>query len=397
MKIAIVTWGISHFEVPLFRLLGAHPDIDLRVYYLLDPDRNKSFDQDYQQGISWGEDMLGGYNSERCLDCLEVFRRVQAWPASAVMMNGYSWPGALRFMLSCRMAGIPLVFRGTLNHYRDPRLSLLQRLRRPVRAPVFHLFDSLQYGGTYSGRVLRRALVPRARLFFAPYGVDTHFFLSESRRAEIEGIRDTLRFQWGWREAFPIILFIAQINWFKGPDIALEVFRRFHLDNKDSRLVVVGNGTMLENLRETSREMGLEDVVRFEGFCPSKQTVAYYTTADVALFTSRYETWARAVNEAMLCARPCIINRRIPAAGGLVDEGANGYVVDGRTVEDYCRALRQFSSLPAEERVAMGALARAKAKDYSYENHLSSIVESLRYAVSSRRARTRSPETPKPA
>jgi len=156
LKLVVVTWGISHFEVPLFRLLAAHPDIDLKVYYFLDPDENKVFDQSYQQGIDWGENMLGGYHSERVRDCMEAFRRVEEWQADAVMIYGYSWPGALRFLLKCRMARIPLVFRGTLNYYKDPRFSLLQRLRRPFRAPVFHLFDSLQYGGTYSQRVLRR-------------------------------------------------------------------------------------------------------------------------------------------------------------------------------------------------------------------------------------------------
>jgi glycosyltransferase involved in cell wall biosynthesis len=88
----------------------------------------------------------------------------------------------------------------------------------------------------------------------------------------------------------------------------------------------------------------------------------------------------------MLLGRPCVVNRKIPAAGGLVDDGINGYVVDGRTVEDYCRALRDFSTLSVESRVAMGEAARSRAMDYSYEKHLTSIVASLRYASSRRRA-----------
>jgi glycosyltransferase involved in cell wall biosynthesis len=388
LRVAVVTQDISHFEVPLFRLLASRPDIDLRVFYLRSPHDNRAFDESYQQGIDWGEDMLAGYPSQRCGDSRDALDSVRAWRADAAMVYGYAWPGALGFLLKCRTYGTPLVFRGTLNHYKDPRLSLGQRFRRPIRGLVFHLFDALQYGGAYSLRVLRRSLVPRRKLFFAPYGVDTPFFLAEARREEDEGAGRRLRSEWGWADAFPVILYIGQLSWFKGPDIALEVFLRYHAENPNSKLLVVGNGRMLDGLRKTAAERGLETAVRFQGYCPSKQTVNLYRAADVALFTSRYETWGRSVNEAMLCARPCIINRVLPAAGGLVRDGANGYVVSGKAVEDYCRALREYASSSGDKRSALGRAARSAAEAYSYENHLGSIVESLRYAALRRRSTT---------
>ncbi len=384
IRLAIVTLGISHFEVPLFRLIATEKGVDLKVYYVLSPHGNVEFDQDYNQGISWGEDMLSGYASEQCEDPREIFSKLIASPPQVVMMYGYNWPGALSLIFKCKKNGFPMILRGTFNYYRDPRNTFLQGLRRYLRPPIFHLFDALHYGGTYSRAIFRRAMVPAERLFFVPYSVDSPYFVTRSDQLEVNGRGDALLNELGWSDCFPIILYIGQLSWFKGPDIAIHVFEKYREINPSARLLVVGNGVRMDEMRQLASTLIKDRAIHFASFVPSKQTPKYYLASDIVLFTSRYETWARSVNEAMLCKRPCIVNKVIPSSGGLVEHGVNGYVTDGADTQGYCRALDEFVSLDPANRINMGEIARKTAIQFSYEANMDAALKSIDYAVSRR-------------
>jgi len=382
VRLAIATWGISHFEVPMFRLLAESPNVDLHVFYLLDPGRNREYDPDYAQGIEWGEAMLTGFSSTLLEDPRMLRATIRAWRPDAVMVYGYGWPGALRMIAEFRARRIPLIFRGTLNTYVDPRRGVLSRLTRRVRPAVFHCFRTLHYGGTYSLRVLRSAGIPESRLFFVPYSVDTPYF-AEKADSRGEGARKGFLQDRGWPADARVVLFIGQLSWFKGPDIAMEAFRLWSERDPRGRLVIVGSGAEAESLRDAAATLPAPDRVHFAGFCPSKQTTDYYLLSDVVLFTSRYETWARAVNEAMLCRRPCIVNIRIPASGGLVDDKLTGLVITGDGPAEYCGALEHFFGLSPLERLQIGEAARVRAMTFSYEAHLPELLDST-YAAAGR-------------
>jgi len=305
------------------------------------------------------------------------------WSPDVAMMYGYHWPGALSLIFKCKRHGIPLIFRGTLNYHRDPRNTFFQSLRRPLRWPLFHMFDALHYGGDYSQEVLRRALVPSKRLFFVPYSVDTPYFVEAADQPAMEDKSRKILHALGWKDCFPIILFIGQLSWFKGPDIAARVFQQYYEGNRKARMLVVGNGLKMDETKSILDPLLDQGLVHFAGFVPSKQTVPYYLASDIVLFTSRYETWARSVNEAMLCKRPCIVNKIIPSAGGLVDDGITGYVVESN-VADYCNAIRRFSLLSLSGRNKLGDNARNSAEAFSYESNMESIIACIRYAVTNK-------------
>lgn len=383
IRLAVVTWSISHFEVPLYRILNHQENICVRVYYVISPEKNQTFDPSYQQGINWGEDMLGGYSSEQCKDWRDMLHKVRKWAADAVLIYGYSWPGALKFATVSRFLKIPLIFRGTLNYYLDPlRNKFAARLTRMLRPTVLGMYDAYHYGGSYSKKVLRKAGIPRDKLFFIPFSVGSPHFLTSQARLTKSGARERIRKELGWSNAYPVILFIGQLNWFKGPDIAIEVFRKFFSECPNARLIVLGNGTMMGKLQEMAGRYFRPNVVFFGGFCPSKETAKFYISSDIVLFTSRYETWARSINEAMLCGRPCIVNKVIPASGGLIENRVNGFVVQENKVDEYLTVLRDFVKLKREEKQRMSEMARKAAWSMSYEEHVTDLRQSIEYAAS---------------
>jgi glycosyltransferase involved in cell wall biosynthesis len=381
LKMAVCTQSISHFEVPMYRLGNALPGLEIRVFHLDPVEGAGRLDADYGQVIHWGVDTLAGYEAEQCASPGHMRARVRAWGADVVLMYGYSWAGAPTAILLRWLRGEPQIHRGTLNYHHDPRARLRSRFMRPLGRWLLSRFDAHHYGGSYSRKVLLDAGAKPESLFFVPYSVDSEFFSQAADvPAELEAARD-VRNRAGWGVDDRVLLFIAQHNWVKGPDIVMEVFRQYQELDGTARLLVVGSGSESDEMKTHAVRHGLKEHVHFTGFVPSHGTVPYYLASDMVLCTSRYETWARMVNEAMLCRKPCVINHIVPAAGGLVDDGMNGFVVQGLEPELYVEAISRYFAMGKEQQLRMGESARVAAQRFSYEANIEGVLDAARYAV----------------
>lgn len=379
LRLAVLTLAISHFEVPLFRLCARVEGLQFKVFYIL-PVKAQSFDTEYVQEIDWGDDLLAGYDSVQVSGPEELDRATRGWGADVVLVYGYGWPGAPRIILRNWWRGRAQVHRGTLNYYLDPRRPIKGRLMRSLGRMLLRLFHAHHYGGDYSRKVLLDAGAKEEALFFVPYSVDTPHFLAATEHPDQQGAALAIRETQGWSPDDHVILFIAQHNWFKGPDIAIEVFRQVAQADPAARLLVVGSGRMTAAMKAYAQQHLNRKVIHFAGFVPSAETVAYYLASDLVICTSRYETWARMVNEAMLCRRPCLVSRVVPAAGGLIVDGDNGYVVEVPEASQFVPVIKRHFTLPQEVRQRMGDTAREKAQAFAYEPHIDSVVAAARYA-----------------
>jgi len=383
LRLAVFTESVSHFEVPLFRLCARHKDLTFKVFYVQKADGQR-FDAEYAGRIDWGDDLLAGYDAAQVADTEALYPSARAWGADVVLMYGYGWPGALKIIVRNWWRGRAQVHRGTLNYFLDPRRPLKGRLMRPFRSFVLRMFDAHHYGGDYSRKVLMDAGAKESSLFFVPYSVDTEHFLAASESPEAQKAALALRGDQGWADDGHVILFIAQHNWIKGPDIAMETFHRIAQADPRARLLVVGSGRMTDAMKATAHRCFEPGRIHFAGFVPSMQAVPYYLASDVVLCSSRYETWARMVNEAMLCRRPCVVSRVVAAAGGLIDDGINGYVVTRPEAGLFAEAIAKHFALPAMERQQMGEAARRQAQTFAYEPNMDNVVAAARYAFERR-------------
>lgn len=381
IRLAILTLGISHFEVPLFRLCAQDKRMLIKVFYI-QPIKTNRFDIDYSQIIDWGVDLLAGYDSLQASSSRELVRAAQEWGCDVVMLYGYGWPDAPQIILRNWWKGQAQVHRGTLNYYLDPRRPIKGRFLRPLGRIMLRLFDAHHYGGDYSRKVLLSAGVNENELFFVPYSVDTPHFLAASEQREQIVAASAIRQHQGWHPDDNVILFIAQHNWFKGPDIAMNVFRQMAQIDPKARFLVVGSGSMTETMKDVASQYLDTNSIHFAGFVPSTQTVPYYLASDLVLCTSRYETWARMVNEAMLCRCPCLVSKIVPAAGGLINDGENGHVVHAPEVSQFVEAIQKHFAMSPQERQKMAEAAREKAKLFAYEPYIDNVLAAARYAIS---------------
>jgi glycosyltransferase involved in cell wall biosynthesis len=360
------------------------PGVELRVLHLHDLPENQ-YDVEYQSIISWGKNLRDGYCSIRHDSINALVEEMLAWMPRVVLIYGYAWRRAVPVILRMRKHGISIVHRGTMIPIVDPRQGWKAHLRRPLRKLLLRLFDTHHYGGDYSRQVLQMAGIRPEAMFFVPYSVDSLYFLAASKEDGKLHQAAQLRKRLGWAEDDPVILYIGQHNWFKGPDIAMAVLAKAQAKIRCLRALIVGHGGMTQSMIDTAGRALVPGSYHFTGFVPSYATVPYYLASDLVLFTSRYETWGRAMNEAMLCERPCLTNRMVGAAGGLVEDGMTGLVVNKNDVGDYVARIENFFALPRTRRWNIGESARERALEFSYERHESDLRSSLAHAAFKKR------------
>lgn len=380
IRLAVLTQSISHFEAPLFRLCAKESELEFKVFYV-DEAATSRFDAVYGTTISWGSNLTVGYASERCLSARDMSQAADRWRADTILMYGYSWPGAPGIILRNWRRGMPQTHRGTMSHLIDPRRPVRGRLLRPVSRRLLRLFDSHHYGGTHSREVLRRAHAKPESMFFVPYSVDSPYFAAKADAADSEAAAREIRQRHGWGLSDRVLLFIAQHTWFKGPDIMLRAFARIAARDASTRFLIVGSGVESDAMKRYATEHIDPSRIAFAGFVPSAETIPYYLASDLVLCTSRYETWARMVNEAMLCRRPCVVNVNVAAAGGLVADGVNGYVANSLKVGGFVDAIERHFALTASARTTMAQAARERALQFAYEPNMPNVVAAARYAI----------------
>src|SRR5207247_6127029 len=108
--------------------------------------------------------------------------------------------------------------------------------------------------------------------------------------------------------------------------------------------------------------LGLSARVRFAGYISPAMTTDYYAIAEVVVLPSvttpeGKEPWGLVINEAMNQAVPVIASDAVgAAAGGLVQDGVNGFVVPERNPSVLADRIRKVLDDPAlHKRLSAGA------------------------------------------
>ena len=95
----------------------------------------------------------------------------------------------------------------------------------------------------------------------------------------------------------------------KNIDKILGAFAALHKEYPQMRLVIVGDGPEMDNLKQLAHDMQLCDSVKFTGVQSREQVCAHLRVADYFVSASDYETFGLSLAEAMVCGLPSISNR----------------------------------------------------------------------------------------
>ncbi len=137
-----------------------------------------------------------------------------------------------------------------------------------------------------------------------------------------------LRQKYALPENVPVFLFVGRMEWYKNQRIILDALKKLKATGRPFRMLFVGKGTEMEEIRAYAGELGLRDDTVFTGAVTDRELLrAYYSVADLFLFPSVYDTNGLVVREAAASSLPSVLVKGSCAAENTVD-GRNAFLID---------------------------------------------------------------------
>ena len=202
-----------------------------------------------------------------------------------------------------------------------------------------------------------------------PYGFDPAPFAwtSATRAKQVE-----LASQ---RSARPLILTIGRHVYYKGFDVLIRSLREV-----DADLWIGGRGPLTDSLHRVAQECGAADRVRFLGFIPDDQLVAYYDACDVFCLpsTERAEQFGLVQLEAMHCGKPVVATRLGTGVEYVTIDGSTGLLVAPDDPIELAAALRSLLA-DADVRRRFGEAGKRRVQEvFSVDQMVTKTIDVYR-------------------
>jgi glycosyltransferase involved in cell wall biosynthesis len=376
-RIAFITNFCPHYRVQTFEKLARKYDV--RFYFF---SQGSEWYWLKELGVRKGDfqcEYLGGPNKSKTKVTFALIHKTWRLPCDLYVkcINGRI---ALPITyITARLRGKPFVlWTGIWQSLRTP----FHRLISPITRFVYCHSDAVVVYGDHVKRYLITQGVDEHRVFVAPHAVVNEHYSRHVLPAETAALRAALKLADDER----IILYVGRLESLKGIDFLLKAFAAVRMPK--ITLLLVGQGKQVEELTTLAKDLGITEKVRFVGYIPPEDTVTLYSMSYAlvlpSISTPRFrEPWGLVVNEAMNQGLPVIATDAVgAAAGGLLCNGYNGFVVPERDTARLTEALRKLLETP-QLREKMGRAALESIKLWDNDRMVDGFSQAIEFALRS--------------
>ncbi|MEL7665716.1 MAG: glycosyltransferase family 4 protein [Methanosarcina mazei] len=246
-------------------------------------------------------------------------------------------------------------------------VKLLRKYLFKVEQEIVQKSDILTAVSNSSANNFRMYHSIKREISIVHNGVDTDFFMPPENRSNLKSVLYTGRFE-VFKGLFDLIE-CSSIVCKKYPDV---------------KFILVGTGTILENLKKQVKKLELDDNVIFTGSLSRSQIIEYYKNTTIFVLPSYREGFPTSLMEAMSCGVPSVATD-VEGCDELIEDGENGILVPPKNPEKLAESIIYL--LENEEfRNRIGINARDHiVRNYDWET-ITDGFEKLYYRLSSRDA-----------
>lgn len=375
MKIAFVTNFAAHYRVGPFTILSKYYDVEYYFYsagdewYWMQEQgvRGGGFNFRYLPGFRLGRTRIAP-----TLPLQLLFGKYEVF---VKCINGRFALPVTYLIAKLRLRPF-ILWTGIWTRIHTP----FHRVMFPMVKFLYRHADAIVVYGNHVKSYLISEGICAGKIFVATQAVDNESY----RRNVSEGRKLELRKKLGIGEDKKIILCIGRLEAIKGLEYLIEAFAS--LRRSDAALVIVGEGSEKASLEKLVEERHLGDVVRFPGYIPPLETVAYYSVAWVYVLPSitrpeGKELWGLVVNEAFNQGVPVIATDAVGAAvGGFIQQDVNGCIVPERNSGALRDALENLLN-DKELHRRLSENARRIIAGWDQENMVSGFRQAIEYVT----------------
>jgi 1,2-diacylglycerol 3-alpha-glucosyltransferase len=167
--------------------------------------------------------------------------------------------------------------------------------------------------------------------------------------------KKNIRKQWGIGEDEFLILHVGRISYEKRIKDILKSALTVTSDSKKVKYMILSDGPQRKKLEQFVAKKGLQNHVTFTGYVPQEDLASYYSSSDLFVTASPFETQGLSVIEAMYFGKP-VIAVNAGALRDVVNHGETGILYNGRI--DKLTEMIQFLIEDPRTRARLGRNAK---------------------------------------
>lgn len=253
--------------------------------------------------------------------------------------------------------GLPFVtrFQGTiLTNVKD---TLINRLRKyphfqalETKADLLIMTDD----GTQGNKVLDKLNNQSSEIKFWKNGVDIDLESEDNKMISKKHL--------GLAPSDRVLMTVSRLASWKKVDRAIKALSVVIKQNKNVKLVIVGDGDEKHNLLSLTEKLGLASNVIFAGAVPQSEIRHYLDLADVFLSLYDLSNVGNPLLEAMTCGKP-IITLNVGDTASIIKNGENGILLDLNELEMIPKYIIKLLNEPK-----LAKKLGDNAKDYARKN-----------------------------
>ncbi|OPJ59545.1 glycosyltransferase [Clostridium chromiireducens] len=197
-------------------------------------------------------------------------------------------------------------------------------------------------------------------------GIDTSLFPSISYENKID-----IRKKFNFSEDDFILVYVAEFSKRKNQKFLLDSINKLVNDDlKNIKLLLLGDGQFLNELKIYSNTLGISENVIFTGY--TRNTKDYYHIADVCVSSSRSEGLPFNIMEAMSIGLP-IVASKVKGHTNLIVPKENGFLFEYDNTDEFCNYIKTIYN-DKNLQHNMGTKSKQLCKNYSLEAVLPNII-----------------------
>lgn len=128
------------------------------------------------------------------------------------------------------------------------------------------------------------------------------------------------------------ILSIGTIDYIKGFDYIVDIGKEIFNNYKEWKWIIVGDGPLLNKMREQIKEHNLENNVFFVGY--KKDISTYLKSSDIFVLTSRSEGFGLVTLEAKMAGIPVVGFSCKGITSEIITSNINGFIVEDNNIDE---------------------------------------------------------------
>lgn len=360
IRVALVTNIPAPYRLPVYELLAANPEIDLKVYFCSgrEPDREWDLGESRFEKVNLRERFFRLKGRFIHINP-DVWGALKAFGPDVVVTTGFN-PTHLIAYLFARFHRARHIAMTDGTFMSEIELSGVHRwVRRRVYA------GSQAFVGASDGSFeLYQSYDIDARLVFKSH-------LCANNVAFLNAPQVEKRFDF---------IFCGRFTAIKSPLFAIEIAHQVAKRlGRRSSIVLVGSGDMDAEMRAAADAVADDVEVVFAGFARQDALPQHYGSARILLFPTQWDPWGVVANEACAAGLPVLVTPAAGSSGELIRNGQNGFVMPLDIQQWTSAAVRLLSDSDLYRTMSMNSAEIVK--EYSFENAAIGIAKAVKMSL----------------